>query len=246
MDKCIALLVVCLAVFSSGSLKLPTYIKQCSIKDPDFNKCALKNAREALPTLVKGDRKYNIPVLDPLLIKEISAVDGNLDLAGSDINIVGIKDAVLENINFDFDKKIIIADVLVPDTYFAGKYKLNGKLLNLPISGNGPFNATFTDLRVKYRTGYDLTKLEDGNVYIVPKDYKVDFEPKNVVAYLDNLFNGNKVLADAMNKFINENWREVLKQLGQPTYDAISLVINNILTGIAKSVPYKDVIGDTE
>jgi len=31
------------------------YIKKCSIKDPEFNKCALKNARQAIPHLVKGE-----------------------------------------------------------------------------------------------------------------------------------------------------------------------------------------------
>jgi hypothetical protein len=45
--------------------------------------------------------------------------------------------------SFDFDKKKITAEVTVPEAQFSGRYELNGKLLTLPISGNGHFNATF-------------------------------------------------------------------------------------------------------
>jgi hypothetical protein len=45
--------------------------------------------------------------------------------------------------SFDFDKKKITAEVIVPEAHFAGRYEVKGKLLTLPISGNGPFNATF-------------------------------------------------------------------------------------------------------
>jgi hypothetical protein len=49
-----------------------------------------------------------------------------------------------------------------------------------------------------------------------------------------------------MNKFINENWRAVLKELGSPTYDALGLVVHNIISGAARTVPYKDLFDDTE
>lgn len=34
---------------------------------------------------------------------------------------------------------------------------------------------------------------------------------------LENLFNGNKLLGDGMNKFLNENWSELWKEL-QPAF----------------------------
>jgi hypothetical protein len=52
------------------------------------------------------------------------------------------------------------------------------------------------DLYVKYVTTYDLKKMDDGQVYLVPYNYTVEFEPRNVKAKLDNLFNGNKVLGE--------------------------------------------------
>lgn len=52
------------------------------------------------------------------------------------------------------------------------------------------------DLYVKYITTYELKKMDDGEVYLVPNSYTGDFEPRDVKARLDNLFNGNKVLGE--------------------------------------------------
>jgi hypothetical protein len=51
-------------------------------------------------------------------------------------------------------------------------------------------------LYVKYVTTFDLTKRDDGQVYLEPKEYTVEFEPKDVKAHLGNLFNGNEVLGE--------------------------------------------------
>jgi hypothetical protein len=45
--------------------------------------------------------------------------------------------------SFDFDKKKITAEVVVPEARFTGRYRVDGKLLKLPISGKGSFDATF-------------------------------------------------------------------------------------------------------
>ena len=49
-----------------------------------------------------------------------------------------------------------------------------------------------------------------------------------------------------MNKFINENWRAVLKEIGQPTYDALGLIVHMMITESASMVPYKDVFDGVE
>jgi hypothetical protein len=45
--------------------------------------------------------------------------------------------------SFDFDKKKITAEVVVPEARFTGRYQVDGKLVALPISGKGPLDATF-------------------------------------------------------------------------------------------------------
>ncbi|KDR07457.1 hypothetical protein L798_03112 [Zootermopsis nevadensis] len=43
-----------LVLASATALKLPNYVKKCSIKDHNFNTCALESAKYALPHLIKG------------------------------------------------------------------------------------------------------------------------------------------------------------------------------------------------
>jgi hypothetical protein len=45
-------------------------------------------------------------------------------------------------------------------------------------------------------TTFDLTKRDDGQVYLELKEYKVEFEPKKIKAYLGDLFHGNTVLGE--------------------------------------------------
>jgi hypothetical protein len=60
------------------------------------------------------------------------------------VGIVSQTAATLLSVHsFDFDKKKVTAEVVVPEVYFTGRYQIKGKLLALPISGNGPFNSTF-------------------------------------------------------------------------------------------------------
>jgi hypothetical protein len=47
---------------------------------------------------ISGEKKYHIPPLDPLTIKEIRVVDGNLNMAGLDIKVEGINNITLESI----------------------------------------------------------------------------------------------------------------------------------------------------
>jgi hypothetical protein len=39
-------------------------------------------------------------------------------------------------------------------------------------------------------------------VYLEPKEYKVEFEPKDIKAHLGNLFNGNEVLGELRSRVV--------------------------------------------
>lgn len=59
-------------------------------------------------------------------------------------------------------------------------------------------------------------------------DLIVEFNIGNAEVRLDNLFNGEAELGEAMNTFLNENWRSVAAEMRPAMEDAIS----NILQGI--------------
>jgi len=48
-----------------------------------------------------------------------------------------------------------------------------------------------------------------------------------------------------MNTFLNENWREVVKDLGPPINEALGQVVKTIFTNILELVPYDESFPET-
>ncbi|PNF31891.1 hypothetical protein B7P43_G07892 [Cryptotermes secundus] len=246
MSKLSIFFAVCAVVCQSEALKLPDYITPCSRKDPNFNECALKHGREAIPRLLKGDPKYGVPVLDPMYVPEVSVEESGIKITARNFTIEGARNATLQDFRVDFDKLIVSIQFMAPQLDFRGKYELSGKLVSLPIVGKGDYNATLGNLTAKYTTQCNLTKQGDGRTYLSPQDYDLEFDPKTASMYFGNLFNGNKLLGDAMNSFIAENWRLVLDQIGKPAYRALGMIVHQILVQVAHKVPYDELFSDTD
>jgi hypothetical protein len=49
-----------------------------------------------------------------------------------------------------------------------------------------------------------------------------------------------------MNKFINENWRDIIIQHGPVAFDALGSIIHRIFSHVATTVPFKDIFNDIE
>lgn len=66
------------------------YIERCRVKDPNANKCFVRNSNKAIPHLLKGDKNLNIPNLLPLRISHAEQQNGNLKLSLDNITCNGI------------------------------------------------------------------------------------------------------------------------------------------------------------
>ena len=73
----------------------------------------------------------------------------------------------------------------------------------------------------------DVTKINEKDHLKVGQIF-VEFNIGGASVELENLFNGDAELGSAMNKFLNENWKEVTAEM-RP---ALSSAIENILRGI--------------
>lgn len=93
-------------------------------------------------------------------------------------------------------------------------YQMEGKILMLPIVGNGMSYGNYTDI--------DVVATVQAERYRVPRtgkehwrviEFFCDFDVGNARVHLDNLFNGDETLADAMNLFLNDNWKTVAAEI---------------------------------
>lgn len=57
---------------------------------------------------------------------------------------------------------------------------------------------------------------------------------------LDNLFNGDKLLGDTTNMFLNENWEEVINELKPALRNAMGIITGNVIRSVFEKYPYED------
>lgn len=128
----------------------------------------------------------------------------------------------------------------VPKITVSGDYKINGRVLVLPIQGQGKANLVFenADLVVKYKPRVVVKK---GKEYIQTEKFQLSFDTTRMRINLENLFNGDKALGDNMNQFLNENWRDILNELKPSITFAVEGVLKAIINRIFSKVPYESV-----
>lgn len=86
------------------------------------------------------------------------------------------------------------AEAVTPFLEFYGDYKMDGRVLLLPVVGQGISNVTIHGLRTKHEAFGELVKSRD-ETYMRIKKYNVKFEePQFMSLHFGNLFNGEKVL----------------------------------------------------
>lgn len=56
----------------------------------------------------------------------------------------------------------------------------------------------------------------------------------------DNLFNGDKLLSDGTNRFLNENWLDILNELKPVLKRAIGNIVIRVVGPMFSKFPYND------
>ncbi|XP_026279088.1 protein takeout-like [Frankliniella occidentalis] len=229
--------------------KLPSYFgKPCSrsLPDADLSACAQRAANAGIPSLTNGDKKLRIASMNPLLVPRVALSQGgssqiSLNLTWEPLEIHGLPEARLSNMKLSWKRKTTEFDILLPVFTMAGNYKAAGRILLLPITGSGPSNFTFENLKIHYSFDWPLQKAADGKEYATVVNSKIAIVSADALrSQLKGLFNGDKVLGAQMNSFLNENWRDVLRELGPSLVEAAKEVVELAIKTLIASVPIPD------
>ncbi|KAE8747380.1 hypothetical protein FOCC_FOCC005847 [Frankliniella occidentalis] len=189
------------------------------------------------------DRKYKIPVLNPLTVYDFRVSQGTrsvgLQIHMQEASIFGLPDMHFDAARVDLKKRHIEWDFTAANIEILGEYNITGRVLLLPLVGHGPANITLRDCTFNYTFDYTVERRADGVEYMALHNDRLTFDTKRVFIRLANLFNGDRLLGENMNHFLNENWKEVTREVGPTIADAISEMFRQILTQISDLVPWK-------
>ncbi|XP_015109264.1 protein takeout [Diachasma alloeum] len=217
---------------------LPEFLHVCKRNDPNINECIKASVEHLRPYLVKGVPEYQIPSIEPLLLKEIVAAEGGgLKLSAKDVNAYGASDFSVTKMNADMGSLVYLLDVFLPHLSIDGQYEIDGKVLLLPITGSGRIMGNFTDClgAVKFTAE---TETVDGVEYFRVREFELKITVGKGTLRLDNLFGGDKVIGDVVNNAINNNFDAFLKELMPVVERALGRAFRDIGQTIVNQFTY--------
>lgn len=190
----------------------------------------------------RGAKDFGVFRIDPLFMSSLNIEQGSgavaVDLHFKDLNIYGFKNGRVPAVKADVDNFKINVSLAAPDGItLKGNYKIDGKVLVLPIKGEGKCELSLANVTAEVEiVGKQLTK--NGQIYVEVMDFKFTFNTTRLKSKFENLFNGNKELSAQMNVFLNENWNDILQELKPAVQDAFGSAFHEITNRIFAKVPF--------
>lgn len=226
------------------ALPLPSYVgKACRANDPNLNECVVKTGAPVIRRITQGDPKYRIPVLEPLTISQMKIVQGTkqvgMTMECQECKLYGLSETNFTKARVDLEKQHVEWDFHMDRLQFLGKYKVSGRVLILPITGAGDANITLFDVDFSFIYDYELELRSNGKRYFRLTNSTLPYKVGGVFIHLDNLFNGDKLLGDNMNRFLNENWKDIIKEVAPAVADALTEVYRATIGAMADLVPFE-------
>ncbi|KAK7583750.1 hypothetical protein V9T40_004713 [Parthenolecanium corni] len=240
--------IICATFIESSAkvpaLPLPSYVgKACKANDPNLNECVVRTGAPVIKRIAQGDPKYRIPRLEPLTIDQMRIAQGTRQV-GMTMECVQCQLYGLADVNFtaarvDLKRRHVEWDFHLDKLQFLGKYKVSGQVLILPITGDGDANITLFNVDFSFYYDYDLERRENGKHYFKITNSTLLHNIGGMYIYLKNLFNGDKLLGENMNHFLNENWRDIVQEVAPAVADALAQVFRNTIGAMADLVPFE-------
>ncbi|XP_054726279.1 protein takeout-like [Anastrepha obliqua] len=239
----------CLLLTSAASSNFPADIPRCRVADTDcITRTTINLVRQYART---GYPAAGFPTVEPFLIKRFDISDGrtgslNLKLNFRDVNVEGLSGVQVDRtVGFERDPATSKFEFygLLPKIILRGKYVADGRILILPIRGDGDADILLQNSKFSIKFKPALHP-KDGKTYLSVDKLKVLVEPEKMSIKMTNLFNGDPALGGNLNEFLNQNWRDVWNELQPSIHVAIAEVIKSVLQTLFKRFAYEDLYAD--
>ncbi|KAM0731167.1 Circadian clock-controlled protein daywake [Formica fusca] len=229
-----AILFIVTTISAEPVRDIPEFLHICQTRDPQYETCISNSINDLKPYLKEGVPEYNIPSIEPLILKKLSvSPSSSLRIKLADVNVYDASSFEVTKMKIDFDKLFLVVDVELPNIFIEGKYDVDGKILLLPIRGSGPMNGNFSNCIGVVKIQAEKYIDENGVERVRIVDFKMKISVGKGSVKLDNLFNGEQVLGNLINSSINNNFdlfmKEILPMVEMTLSDAFRNISNNIV-----------------
>ncbi|KAJ8930582.1 hypothetical protein NQ314_016594 [Rhamnusium bicolor] len=193
----------------------------------------LKRLRNQIVQLITGSTELGLKRFEPLDIPQLVIGEGK-----GPVNVAqNFKDVKLHGLT---GSKVLAAKSITPELRLEAHYTMKGRVLLLPIVGDGPCNVTLVNTKINH-TLYGEPFEKKGKTYWNYKDYTVTLRPEKVIFKFDNLFDGDEKLGAEINKVLNDNWDEVFTDVRDGYEKSFGLIFHGLANRVFTRVALKDI-----
>ncbi|XP_064076889.1 protein takeout-like [Vanessa tameamea] len=218
----------------------------CPREENALGRCLRDALNSYIPQLATGVPEYGVPSCEPLFVPSlaIEQTAGPISVTSSytDVSVRGPSTMRVKDVQVHSAKHEVIATLHIPELRMKGNYNLKGKLLMLPIEGDGKFSAKYDDIDATVTIVLGRKPRLNAADALACKKLDVMFNVKKVSMDLDNLFGGDGDLGNAMNKFLNENWEKLSKELQSPMEDALKDFFKPLADHVLSTLDADDIL----
>ncbi|CAK1585759.1 unnamed protein product [Parnassius mnemosyne] len=221
-------------LFSSVTCTLTPFITPCNSWDRE---CLKQSTQRALPVIAAGVTSLGMQPLDPMTLEVVSATQSGLQMEFRNTIVRGLRNCEVINIERYTQSTRLELQCSVT---LIGDYKLGGHLLIMPIEGQGRYKINIRDIVVQI--DFNFNKREaNGQRYWSLDTYRYAGDVRTGVHFqFQNLFGGNKLFADNIHEYANNNWRDIFNEMAPPIVDVIVSKTVNEIRKLFDGVPISD------
>ncbi|KAK0089139.1 hypothetical protein PV326_004574, partial [Microctonus aethiopoides] len=168
----------------ASTSELPSDFKICRRSDPNLAACFNEAGQKATIFLANGLKSLEVPPIEPLAIERMTVGETHgvvaLKQDFRNIKLHGLtKGLKVTGYNIDFDKLVFKSLSFNPEISFDADYTIDGRLLLLPIRGNGKANITMYNMK-STNTYYGEKFEKNGEIYMKIKKFLVKLSPEKI------------------------------------------------------------------
>jgi len=235
---CSKLVVFLLFTALASAGKFGDSLRQCNVSDRSaLDRCLFQITEDLRPFMPTGIPENNIPVLDPMTIDSLSLTQGGtVRSTFSNMQVKGLSKFRTISVSADPDRMTLKLKLAIPELRIIGKYVTSGRVLLLEVNGAGTFWNVLGDLVVESTSNLVL-RGSPPNEFLQVSTQNLDIQVAKIRLQLNNLFNGDPVLGQSVNTFLNDNSQEVFAELKPEISKQVGSLVLKVMNDALSALP---------
>jgi len=228
-----------LALASAG--QFGDSLKKCDVDNPvALNNCLFQIVEDLRPFMPTGIPEISVPVLDPMFIGTLVLNQGeeavSIKSTFSQIQVRGLSKFKTVSVTADSDAQTMRMILSIPELRITGQYQTNGRVFILPVEGTGTFWNILSNVTVDGLSNLAV-RGQPPNEILQVASQNLDLRVGKIRMRLNNLFNGDRVLGETVNNFLNENSQEVFAEVKPEVSKQVQNLVIKVMNDALSALP---------